>query len=65
MNLTDHIQEHHNGSQSEAARYYKVSRQVMSHWLKRGAIVNDGKVYLPSDAVVIDSKAFTLVGSSK
>jgi len=65
VNLSDHIQEHHGGSQSEAARYYKVSRQVMAHWLKRGAIVIDGKVYLPSDAIVIDNKAFTPVGSSK
>ena len=47
MNLSDHIQEHHSGSQSEAARYYRVSRQVMGHWLKRGAIVYNGRVYLP------------------
>ena len=65
MNLSDHIKQHHNGSQSEAARYYKVSRQVMAHWVKRGAIVIDGKVCLPSDAVVIDNKAFTQVRSGK
>ena len=46
MNLSDHIKLHH-GSQSEAARYYKVSRQVMAYWLKRGAIVYNGTVYLP------------------
>ena len=47
MNLIDHIKLHH-GSQSEAARYYNVSRQVVAHWVKREAIVYNGRVYLPA-----------------
>ena len=47
MNLIDHIKQHH-GSQSEAARYYNVSRQIVAHWVKREAIVYNGRVYLPA-----------------
>jgi len=65
MKITDYINQHHKGNKSDAARHFGVSRGLMQYWVRRGAIVNDGKVYLPSDAIVIDSKAFTLVGSGK
>ena len=45
--LSDHIKQRHGGSQSKAADYHRVSRQLMAYWLKRGAIVFNGRVYLP------------------
>lgn len=45
MTLKDYIQEHFNGNQSAFAASVGVLPQQVTKWLKRGAVVFEGKLY--------------------
>ena len=46
MLLKDWVRAHHS-SASEAARSLNVSRQLMSYYIKRGAVIYKNVIYMP------------------